>query len=121
MGRNRSFDESEVVHRAADAFLRRDFEGTSIDDLVRITGLHRGSLYQAFASKRGLFLTVLRQVLPEGLDSIRAVDLLLIAALELAVHDKEVREIIRAATDCHGGRDPAVLLGRRLLQRAGLE
>ncbi len=55
----------------------------------------RGSLYQVFASKRALFLTVLRQLLPAGLDSIRAVDLLLIAALELAVHDTLTEEPAR--------------------------
>lgn len=55
MGRRRNFDEQVVVQAAAGAFLRAGYEGTSIEELVTATGLLRGSLYQAFGSKRGLF------------------------------------------------------------------
>ena len=59
MGRQRTFDEAEVIVQSASVFLRQGYEGTSIDDLLAATGLHRGSLYKAFASKRGLFLAAL--------------------------------------------------------------
>ena len=57
MGRNRTFDEDGVVERCAEVFRRTGYEGSSIDDLVAATGLHRGSLYSAFGSKRGLFVS----------------------------------------------------------------
>ena len=60
MGRQRTFDEAEVIVQSASVFLRQGYEGTSIDDLLAATGLHRGSLYKAFASKRGLFLAALQ-------------------------------------------------------------
>ncbi|WP_408649259.1 helix-turn-helix domain-containing protein [Streptomyces herbicida] len=33
-------------------FAERGYEGTSVDDLVRALGVHRGSLYKVFGSKR---------------------------------------------------------------------
>ncbi|HEV2066553.1 MAG TPA: TetR/AcrR family transcriptional regulator, partial [Thermomicrobiales bacterium] len=62
MGRTRSFNQANVVTIAARTFLHTGYEGTSIDDLVTATGVHRGSLYKAFGSKRGLFLLTLEQV-----------------------------------------------------------
>ena len=117
MGRNRSFDETTVLAAAGRAFLIAGYEGTSIDELVRTTGLLRGSLYQAFGSKRGLFLDALRQSAAGVLDD-DALDLLLIATLELAPRDDEVRRVVGATLA--GSTDPAHLLGARLLARAGL-
>lgn len=63
---------------------------------------------------------------PEELVAGDTLDLLLIAALELAPHDRDVGELVRGACavlaeqDHEGGRgEPAELLGRRLLSRAG--
>ncbi len=117
MGRKRSFDEGAVLAAAGRAFLTAGFEGTSIDELVRATGLLRGSLYQAFGSKRGLFLAVLRQGEPAPAGD-ADLDLLLIATLELAPRDDEVRDLVRERLG--GTGDPAHLLGHRLLARAGL-
>jgi TetR/AcrR family transcriptional repressor of nem operon len=40
-------------------FWQRGFEATSIDDLVRATGIQRGSLYATFGNKEQLFLAAL--------------------------------------------------------------
>ena len=61
MGRPRGFDEAEVIRAAVVLFGRQSFAGTSVDDLVNHLGVHRGSLYKAFGSKRGLYLVALRQ------------------------------------------------------------
>lgn len=45
-----------MVAAAARLFLERGYEATAIDELVVACGLHRGSLYKAFGSKRGIFL-----------------------------------------------------------------
>ena len=52
----RQFDEGAVLDRAMETFWRRGYEATSIDDLVAATGVKRGSLYNAFGDKEGLFL-----------------------------------------------------------------
>ncbi len=59
MARPREFDYEQVMDKAVEAFWRKGYEATSIQDLVDATGLHRGSLYAAFGSKQELFLTVL--------------------------------------------------------------
>jgi TetR/AcrR family transcriptional repressor of nem operon len=151
MGRLRSFDEHTVVAAASAAFTDLGYEATSIEDLLQATGLHRGSLYQAFGSKRGLFLAALRAHLstpadldaapsdPGGEGAARAdasairpaqagtdpadatlLDLLLVATLELAPRDEEVRALVARAllTQHTGPEDAALLLGRRLLARA---
>lgn len=69
MARKRSFDEAEIIRSAAKVFTRNGYEGTSIDDLVRDLGIHRGSLYRTFGSKLALFHTALgtqidQQILP---------------------------------------------------------
>ncbi len=60
MGRPRGFSEEVVLEGAAVVFVRGGYEGTSVDDLVTALQLHRGGLYTAFGSRRGLFLAVLR-------------------------------------------------------------
>ncbi|WEV64696.1 helix-turn-helix domain-containing protein [Bifidobacterium sp. ESL0732] len=63
MARPRSFDEHKVLERCREVFCVHGYDATSIDDLVVATGLKRGSLYQAFGSKRGVFLKVLQSTL----------------------------------------------------------
>ena len=118
MGRNRSFDEAVVVQQAAAAFLRSGYEGTSIEDLVTATGLHRGSLYQAFGSKRGLFLACLRGAVTERGPEESTTDLVLVALLEMAPRDREVRDTVAAHLTTH--RTTPHDLGARLLGRAGI-
>jgi TetR/AcrR family transcriptional repressor of nem operon len=115
MARPRSFDEAVVVDAAARCFTELGYAATSVDDLVSATGLHRGSLYGAFGSKRGLFLAALaRHPAPTGE---RALDLLLVAALELAPHDEEVRTAVERSCAALG-ESASSSLGHRLLERA---
>lgn len=59
MARPREFDEEDVLRRAQEVFRARGFDGATLDELERATGLGRGSLYGAFGDKRGLFRKVL--------------------------------------------------------------
>lgn len=59
MGRTRGWDQQEVLDSAMAVFRARGYEGTSLRDLVQATGLHPGSVYQAYGSKAGLFDAVL--------------------------------------------------------------
>lgn len=55
MGRNRSFDQDEVLSRAMHAFRRHGYAGLSIKQLERETGLTSGSIYNAYGDKDGLY------------------------------------------------------------------
>ena len=56
VGRPREFDEETVLTAVMDAFWRKGYEATSLSDLCDCTGLHKGSLYQAFGGKHQLFM-----------------------------------------------------------------
>lgn len=111
MGRKRSFDTAEVITRAGEVFAVSGYHGSSVDELLAATGIQRASLYQAFGSKRQLFVDVLRAT--------ENVDVLLVALMDLAADDDEVRTLVAQRLRAAGG-DPIALLGRSLLDRAHL-
>lgn len=59
MARTRSFDETEILWGAMDAFRRNGYAGVSIKQLEQATGLSSGSLYNAYGDKEGLFRAAL--------------------------------------------------------------
>ena len=63
VGRPRQFDEEQVLDAAMKAFWANGYEATSLADLVSVTGLHKGSLYQAFGDKHSLFVQTLNRYL----------------------------------------------------------
>jgi TetR/AcrR family transcriptional repressor of nem operon len=56
MARPKSFDREQVLDRAMSVFWRKGYAATSVRDLVEVTGLNPGSLYDTFDDKHGLFL-----------------------------------------------------------------
>jgi TetR/AcrR family transcriptional repressor of nem operon len=54
--RNKSFDPDEAVLGALSAFWQRGFETTSLPELLDSMGVGRASFYNAFGSKRDVFL-----------------------------------------------------------------
>lgn len=86
-GRPREYDVDEVLDAAMHTFWANGYESTSLTDLVAATGLLKGSLYQAFGDKHGLFVQSLHRYLqnmsrrknqlleqaPTPLDGIRSV------------------------------------------------
>jgi AcrR family transcriptional regulator len=53
--RPRGYQRAKVVESAKNSFWAHGYEGTSIVELERSTGLNRSSLYLAFGGKRSLF------------------------------------------------------------------
>ena len=51
MARPRSYSRDDVLRKATDLFARKGFEGAHLDELVRVTGLNRFSLYKEFGGK----------------------------------------------------------------------
>ncbi|SDY59019.1 TetR/AcrR family transcriptional regulator [Citreimonas salinaria] len=54
--RGRKFDQ--VVAGAREVFLRDGFEGASVDDIARVAGVSKATLYSYFSDKRLLFIEV---------------------------------------------------------------
>jgi TetR/AcrR family transcriptional repressor of nem operon len=128
MGRPRSFDEATAVAGAARLFATSGYEGTSVDDLVRGLGVHRGSLYSTFGSKRALYLRVLREhvdALPTAAAGQADLTLLLRAAVERAPVDAEAAELVgrglaRLAAQLPSGPAGSLarLIGEHVIARA---
>lgn len=59
MSRGRDFDHQEILKKALELFWAKGYSETSMQDLVDHLGLGRGSLYNAFGSKKELFIEVL--------------------------------------------------------------
>jgi AcrR family transcriptional regulator len=57
----KQFDHDTVVDRAMTLFWRKGYGRTSIHDLEKATRLRRGSLYNAFGDKQGLFVAALKR------------------------------------------------------------
>ncbi|MEU5696099.1 TetR/AcrR family transcriptional regulator [Actinosynnema sp. NPDC020468] len=120
MGRPREFDDAAVVDAAMDLFWSKGYETTSTEDLCAHTGLGRGSLYNAYGSKRGLYERVLLRYAELGFaeqealldrpgpvkERLRA---LLMAAVECDLGDPRRRGClaVNAAVDV-GGKDDVV-------------
>lgn len=60
-GRPRAYDPDVALQRAADAFWKAGYSGTSLDDISAATGMNRPSLHAAFGDKRELYLKALRR------------------------------------------------------------
>lgn len=118
------YDETEVLDSAMKAFWSKGYEATSLQDLVKATGINRGSLYHAFPGKRALFMraldhydqiyriehlhgiaakhapveaiiTVFKTAVTKPIDSDTPWGCLLVnTALELSPHDPEVAEFV---------------------------
>jgi TetR/AcrR family transcriptional regulator, transcriptional repressor for nem operon len=61
MARPKAFDHDQVIEKAMDAFWSYGYEPTSVQDLVKLTGINRGSLYDTFGSKHELFMEALER------------------------------------------------------------
>ena len=122
VGRPREFDKEAALEAAMDAFWAKGYEATSMSDLCCCTGLHKGSIYQAFGDKHKLFMDSLnhyadlefREIAAVAYDSesplenIRAMVgkiaceaknekgcMMVNTMVELAPHDPEVRKALK--------------------------
>ncbi|MDB6001907.1 MAG: TetR family transcriptional regulator, partial [Rhizobacter sp.] len=54
----RQFDEEQALEKALSLFWRKGFAQTSMQELAAVTGVQRGSLYNAYQGKEAFFLQV---------------------------------------------------------------
>lgn len=116
MARPRQFDETLVLSQARTLFAAQGYNATSIDDLVRATGLLRGSLYKAFGSKRNLFVLLLVDIADEFNPSTENLDLLTVALKDLAGADKQIRQHCKSIVG-NKNKEFVKLLGENLLAK----
>lgn len=56
MPRTRSHTKDQLIHASMDQFWRHGYEATSVDDLVRVTGVSRHGIYSDCGGKHALYL-----------------------------------------------------------------
>jgi TetR/AcrR family transcriptional repressor of nem operon len=61
IGRPRQFDEDKSLDAAMQQFWRHGYASTSMQDLLKTTGLSKSSLYQSFGNKSTLFFSCLER------------------------------------------------------------
>lgn len=66
MPRTEVFNREHVLEKVKHLFWDKGFNGTSMQDLVDVTGLNRSSLYNSFGNKKALYELVLSQYQEEG-------------------------------------------------------
>ena len=116
MSRAKQFAVDDVLAKAVHRFSTHGYHDTSIRNLEQCMGIHRTSMYGAFGSKRGLFVSALRYYI-ERYDAMlrKIVDqsatpaaalrnmfagaandcgFIVRAAVELAAHDDEIGRIV---------------------------
>ncbi|WP_246619150.1 TetR/AcrR family transcriptional regulator [Streptomyces javensis] len=121
MARPRSFDEKQVLNAVRDQFWDAGYAATSLEDLMRVSGLGKGSLYAAFGDKRQLFLRALhsytedshsrlREALAEAPRALDALRMLLEAPIDEPTGVGTRRGCLMANSTCElGNADPEVL------------
>jgi AcrR family transcriptional regulator len=67
----RQFDEDLLLEAALRAFWQNGFAATSMIDVAEVTGVQRGSLYNAYGDKERLFLLAYERYSIQFLDSVR--------------------------------------------------
>ena len=72
MARPKEFNQEKALRKAVRLFCRQGFAATSTDELMRVMGVGRQSMYDTFGDKRALFLTALEAYVTESVQSINA-------------------------------------------------
>jgi len=67
------FDKEQVLKNASDAFWRLGYNGTSMQTIVKETGLKPGSIYLAFGNKEGLFKEALDYYAQQSIDKLELI------------------------------------------------
>lgn len=71
LGRPRAFEPQEFLNTALDCFWMKGYQSTSINDLMKASGLASASIYKLYPDKRSVFLAALAQYMDTGLTRLR--------------------------------------------------
>lgn len=122
------------LQQAGELFVGRGYNATSIDEIVKATGVPRGSLYSIYGSKQAVFIAVLEHAAGQWSKTMASggqraatdkqgdfgtlLNLINVAVFEIASHSPEIAELVQHIIDANAVTAQA--LGQRALDRAGL-
>lgn len=66
MARPREFDEKKVLDKIMNLFWEKGFKATSLEDIINVSGLNKGSLYSCFGNKEKIFQIALENYSSKG-------------------------------------------------------
>lgn len=118
MGRRKLFDEKKVIKSIGKTFIKYGYEGTSLDDLVKATGVLRGSLYSTFGSKHGMFVKALLNSIADNRCGSQTLNLIAIAMMELTANDNQILNIIRGWAKDLEEKDLISIIGKTVITRS---
>jgi AcrR family transcriptional regulator len=73
MARPKEFEDEAALEQAIEVFSAHGYEGTSTDELLRVMGISRQSMYNTFGDKKRLYLEALRRYIASSVsEQIRA-------------------------------------------------
>lgn len=67
------FDKNDIVEKSIELFWQNGFSASSMQQVVKTTGLQPGSIYHAFGNKEGLFREALENYAQNSLSHIRTI------------------------------------------------
>src|SRR5260221_8836639 len=116
-GRRREFDITDALETAMTIFWRDGYGGASLNQIAAAIGVGKPSLYAAFGDKEHLYLRALAHygarlqehyahVLEAQPDAKRAIEALLLSAIESAGHGGGKAVARAAPCDADGGAPP---------------
>jgi len=97
--------QEQIFNTAAALFAEKGYHGTSIQDLARVMGLQKGSLYHYFNSKEELLFRLLDEYVTEALNKVEK-----ICTLEIGPEEKLRQFMLFYSSFYAGDRDRQVLL-----------
>lgn len=101
MARRREFDEHTLLDAATDVFWSRGYAATSVSDIAAASGVGTSSIYAAYGSKWGLFLTAFERYCADRVALVRAA----VAAGDGSRRDVAERMLAAIVDDCAGQPD----------------
>src|SRR5258708_32178402 len=114
MARPKEFESETALNGAIEVFSEHGFEGTSTDELLRVMGISRQSMYDTFGDKRQLYLTSLQHYtarsisnqireLSSAQSAVKGLEAVLDLAVSQAIADK-VPKCLGISGICEFGR-----------------
>jgi len=114
MARPKEFESETALNGAIEVFSEHGFEGTSTDELLRVMGISRQSMYDTFGDKRQLYLTSLQHYTARSISNqirklsstqsaVKGLEAVLDLAVSQAIADKEPK-CLGISAICEFGR-----------------
>lgn len=119
MGKKKNFNVEDTLIKIGRLFIKKGYNGTSLEDIVQSTKLLRGSLYATFGSKEGMFVEALKLGLKCD-DKELKWGLLMVAMLEVTSRSKRVYNIVQSWYMEQQDEQIAEKLGLELLKNSGI-